>query len=232
MHLQTLLAAPAPSPEIILGPVLQTLGKHWPLWLGVAVIIIVSSVLRLPVVKGMMGEGIVRRALSRLDRERYRVLHNVFVPSRTCEGGMTEIDHVVVSAYGIFVIETKHYGGWIFGNPADLKWTRTGRGCKRTFLNPLKQNQGHLYALACFLMLPRAACHSVVCFTGDAAFKTPMPPNVITTGLVAFIESKRETLLEDEEVATIWSRLTENDAGMDKRRVRREHVASLSSGRG
>ena len=38
--------------------------------------------------------------------------------------GTTQIDHILVSRFGIFVIETKDYGGWIFGGANDRFWTQ------------------------------------------------------------------------------------------------------------
>lgn len=62
--------------------------------------------------KGMRGEMRVSAILTQLPND-YTVLNDqVF---RT-EKGTTQIDHVVVSKYGIFAIETKNYRGEIYGN--------------------------------------------------------------------------------------------------------------------
>jgi restriction system protein len=53
--------------------------------------------------------------LRRLDSRLYRVFHDLYLP-RPDGKGTTQIDHVVVSRYGIFVIETKNMTGWIFGD--------------------------------------------------------------------------------------------------------------------
>ena len=47
------------------------------------------------------------KILSSLDENEYKVLNDVMV--RTQNGKTSQIDHIVVSAYGIFVIETKNY---------------------------------------------------------------------------------------------------------------------------
>ena len=62
------------------------------------------------------------------------------VPSRN---GTTQIDHILVSAYGIFVIETKNLKGWIFGSAENATWTQVLAGKKYPFQNPLKQNYRH-----------------------------------------------------------------------------------------
>ncbi|MDN5364321.1 MAG: hypothetical protein PWQ91_1383 [Eubacteriales bacterium] len=64
----------------------------------------------LPKIRGFFGEKSVAFFLSRLDPAKYKVLHNVMLPAGS---KTTQIDHIVVSNYGIFVIETKNYGGWI-----------------------------------------------------------------------------------------------------------------------
>lgn len=38
--------------------------------------------------------------------------------------GTTQIDHVVVSKFGVFAIETKNYRGEIYGNDDREEWTQ------------------------------------------------------------------------------------------------------------
>ena len=69
-----------------------------------------------PELKGMFGESLVNLATTiALDDRIYKQLNNVTLPLKN--GGSTQIDHVIVSIYGIFVIETKNYQGMIFGSP-------------------------------------------------------------------------------------------------------------------
>jgi hypothetical protein len=77
--------------------------------------------LKYPEIKGAIGERYVNNALSKLGPQ-YKVLHDLYVPNR--KGGTAQVDHVVTSPYGIFVIETKHYNGWIFGDENPKKWTQ------------------------------------------------------------------------------------------------------------
>ena len=58
-----------------------------------------------------------------------------------------QIDHVVVSIYGIFVIETKNYSGWIFGDENSQYWAQVIYKTKNRFYNPILQNRGHIKAL-------------------------------------------------------------------------------------
>ena len=70
--------------------------------------------------KGKQGELIVRDILSHLPEE-YHVLHDIILKT---EKGTTQIDHVVISRYGVFTIETKNYRGEIYGDDTRKKWTQ------------------------------------------------------------------------------------------------------------
>ena len=63
-----------------------------------------------PDVKGFIGEKTVASELDRLPSEEYRILNDVLI---SFGSGSSQIDHIVISIYGIFVIETKNYKGWI-----------------------------------------------------------------------------------------------------------------------
>ena len=100
---------------------------------------------------GCHGESIVARKLERLSSDEYVVLHDLMISDK--HGRTTQIDHVVISRFGLFVIETKCYKGWIFGNEGNLYWTQSlyagGRGWfasseKHKFQNPIKQNWRHI----------------------------------------------------------------------------------------
>jgi len=63
-------------------------------------------------IKGSYGERKVNKILSKLDPTVYEIYHDLYVPTE--KNKTTQVDHVVASPYGIFVIETKHFDGWIF----------------------------------------------------------------------------------------------------------------------
>lgn len=133
------------------------------------------------------GEAAVRRALTtRFNDADYHLLNNITIPF---EDGTTQVDHVLVSKYGIFVIETKHYSGWIFANATSPTWTQTFFYHKQQFQNPLRQNYKHIKAVQDILdFVPSEHIHSLVVFTGDAVFKTGYPAGVYdVTGVIQHI---------------------------------------------
>jgi hypothetical protein len=163
-----------------------------------ALVLILAAGLALPAVRGWVGEKTTSLGMRLvLDADTYRRIDNVIVPSWN---GTTQIDHIVVSVYGIFVIETKNLKGWIFGSAEDDTWTQALFGTKYRFQNPLKQNYRHTRCLAEYLHLDHRAFHSVVWFIGDCTFKTVMPKNVLDSGLTGYIESFSARCLTDEQV--------------------------------
>ena len=147
--------------------------------------------------EGRIGEEWVRDTLERLDQEQFAVMRNVILPFG---GKTTEIDAIVFSRFGIFVIEVKTWSGWIFGQRGDKTWTVAyPGGRKKRFGNPLRQNHGHVKALAAVTGLPPDIFHSVVVFLGECEFKTSMPENVIRRGeLEGYILSRRGVFLLSE----------------------------------
>lgn len=151
------------------------------------------------VIKGMYGEFKVSQLLKKhLQPPTYQVLNDVTIPS---VNGTTQVDHVVVSPYGIFVLETKNYSGWVFGSARDAQWTQTARGRKSRFQNPIRQNYAHVKALEAVTGQDEAVFHSIVVFVGDAIFKTMIPDGVcFTADLIDRIKLKGKRLLSESEV--------------------------------
>lgn len=181
--------------------------------------------------KGWFGEAvlIVAKKIA-LDGDVYRDLNNVTI---LASKGTTQIDHIIVSRYGIFVIETKNMEGWIFGDEKQPQWTQSLYGKKFRFQNPLHQNYRHTKALEEFLGLPASHFHSVVCFVGETCkLKTALPANVICGGPFGYIKAKTDVLIPDDQVDSIVKAINtrmrpKNFLGLSTRETKREHLASL-----
>jgi nuclease-like protein len=116
----------------------------------------------------------------------YHLLNHVTL---RLQDGTTQIDHILVSRFGVFVIETKDYKGWIFANANQAKWTQVLFKHKFSFQNPIFQNDRHVRAVQRRLdFIPPAAIKSVVVITGKAVFKTEVPPGVFSvSGLLDYL---------------------------------------------
>ena len=178
------------------SPIISEMLKTFCWLIPIALII---GFLRSPWFKGVLGEAQVKLAARlRLPAKIYHPLHNVTLPTLD---GTTQIDHIFVSRFGIFVIETKNMKGWIFGGEKQKQWTQKIFKKTFTFQNPLHQNYKHVKALETALDVPPNVIHSVVVFMGDSTFKSPMPANVTRGGgYIAYIKSFRDPVLSETQV--------------------------------
>lgn len=161
--------------------------------------------------KGILGETVINVAMwLKLEKEVYHRLNNVTLP--LAKGGTTQIDHIIVSVYGIFVIETKNYKGWIFGNEKQKQWTQVIMGRKYKFQNPLRQNYLHIKTLADLLDLEMRYFHSMIAFIGECELKTrdELPEHVLTSGMVSYVKKKQDKILTEAEVRSIVEQIESN----------------------
>jgi hypothetical protein len=151
-----------------------------------------------------LGEAMVANTLSQLSRP-HVLLDNVTL--RT-ERGTTQIDHILVTENGLFIIETKHYRGWILGRPSDDYWTQVIYRKKSRFRNPVRQNYGHLRAVQSLFKLPESAFTGLVVFTGDAEFKSDLGPQVIRLSqLLEFVEHRQGAALDEQKMTYVVGRI-------------------------
>lgn len=179
----------------------------WLLSLALILFLTLPVVLRSAWFKGKWGESKVNfgtRLL--LDRGDYRLIKDITLP---VGDGTTQIDQIVVSPYGVFVIETKNMTGWIFGDPFQAQWTQQIYHYKEKFQNPLRQNHKHVKAVQALLDLEPHQVFNVVVFVGDCTFKSQMPPEVVqgVFALANFIKSKRVPALAKSDLPDLVERI-------------------------
>ena len=122
-----------------------------------------------------IGERRIRRILSQRSKD---VLDDFLLPG--AYGGLTRIDHAILTSGGIICIQTKHYNGIVFGDADEPQWTNVDGVHRRKFLNPLIQNEGRTRALQ--KTIPDVPVANLIVFTGDIQFTSPPEKNVIQVG--------------------------------------------------
>ena len=204
----------------IIAPVVSALWYLVPAAIFVAII-------KSPWFKGVAGEFIVNvGARLFLDKEQYHLIKNVTLPT---EDGTTQIDHIIVSKFGVFVVETKNMKGWIFGSPNQKTWTQKIYKHSSKFQNPLHQNYKHTKTLQSLLGLSDEQLFSVVVFVGDSTFKTDMPENVTYgKGYIRYIKSKHTPLLTDSQVKDVTNKIKTGKL-TPSFKTNREHVKHVQS---
>jgi restriction system protein len=174
-------------------------------------------------VRGPIGES--KTALNMwfsLNQKTYVRFHDVIIPSKS---GTTQVDHILISRFGVFIIETKNKGGWIFGSEDQAKWTQTFRRHKYSFQNPLRQTYRQKKILSNFLGIRESNVHTVVYFVGDCKFKTQMPENVLRSGLGRYIKRFSEPVFSDDQKDILVEKLEHHLANSTL--TKRDHVKSL-----
>jgi len=202
----------------ILAPLLQ-------LWYLLPIIIIIAF-FKTPMGKGIIGEFLVNIAAKlKLDKSQYYLIKNVTLPT---EDGTTQIDHIIVSEYGIFVVETKNMKGWIFGNEKQKFWTQKIYKHTNKFQNPLHQNYKHVKTIQNTLNIEPDKIFSVIVFTGDSTFKTDMPENVKHgISYINYIKSKTRKIILKKEVLEIIASI-ESGRLTKSFKTNREHIKHVT----
>lgn len=181
---------------------------------------------RSPSFKGACGEARVSSILrSSLNSQECFILADLILPTK---GGTTQIDQIVLSSNGIFVIETKNMSGWIFGDANQSRWTQVLHRHKSQFQNPLRQNYKHIKVVQELLGIEVRQLHNVVVFAGSAEPKTVMPKNVLwdIRELPEYIRSKQPLFFSKSQLQSFNVKLRSH-ALEDNRKTKRAHVQHL-----
>jgi predicted RNA-binding Zn-ribbon protein involved in translation (DUF1610 family) len=163
--------------------------------------------LYLPKIKGSKGEHSIAKRLQKLNRNKYIIFNDVYLK---IDGRSTQIDHLVISIYGIFVIETKNYNGWIHGSEKSEYWTQTFYKKRTRFRNPIKQNWSHIYFLKNVLSnFKQVKYHPIIVFTGKAKLKNiyAQTPVIYKHKLIKTIKQNKTPCLTIEQAKDIAEQL-------------------------
>lgn len=174
--------------------------------------------------KGRRGEKKMAALLAFLPKEKYKIINNLLLQSGSYS---TQIDHVVISVYGIFVIETKYYKGWIYGGENSEFWTKNVYGHKYELRNPLWQNKGHIKAITRILDDPGLIpIHSIVAFSGQAKLKVDKNlPVMYWRQVVPYIKRHKEQVISEAYVNEVYHTLLA--ANVEDKNAKKQHVRSV-----
>ena len=169
--------------------------------------------------KGAYAEDRVALRLARLSEE-YHVFNDVYIRSGNRS---VQIDHVVISRYGVFVIETKNYKGWVYGSANAEHWTQNIYGHKYQLYNPTRQNAAHVSALCNLFHVTRDKAIPIIVFAGSATVRCSADCHVVYLNqLRRVIDRYKNVQFTDEQVIQMLGKLSESLI-TDKNR-KREHV--------
>jgi restriction system protein len=122
---------------------------------------------------GTIGE---LRVAAVLDDIGIETLHDVYLPDGRDGRRWTQIDHLVLNAAGILVVETKNYGGRVYAGQFDRTWTHWIGGQKHKPQNPIRQNKLHVRVVQD--LVPGVQVLERVVFTDRVKFGKDLPEGV------------------------------------------------------
>lgn len=187
------------------------------------VILLLLVVSRKPIRLGNRGELKVKRALGKNIQDEKYVINDLLI---VYEGKSSQIDHVLITRTGIFVIETKNYSGRIYGIGDQREWTQVLQygNVKNKLYNPIMQNKSHIYALS--KVIGRNDCFvSIIVFPkAELEIKAATPVGDIDI-IEETLKSRTEMIFKVEEINEIYAKLLEikNNPQISAR----EHVKAI-----
>ena len=144
--------------------------------------------------KGELGEYKVDLQLERLPKG-YKYISDLLVRNAKAYSGYSQIDHIVISPYGLYIIETKNYAGEISGSKKDKTWKRNK---KHDVLIPLHQNYAHISTIKELLSeYKQLKYYSIISFTRRCVFYVDEELTKITSP---------EQIIYDTELSDVLSR--------------------------
>lgn len=188
---------------------------------------------------GELGEHKINIQLDQLPKG-CKYLSDLMVMNAKSRTGYSQIDHVVITPRGLFVIETKNYNGEIKGKREDKSWTVSNRF---KMYNPFMQNYGHIQAIKSYLPSYKEVRYiSLVSFTMRCRFSVdPELRKIQSDDLIVYdvelseyiqrkmnrIQAEQsDTILSELDIQKIYETLQE--ANITDLSVRDEHIAKAS----
>ncbi|GGA26099.1 nuclease-related domain-containing protein [Paenibacillus physcomitrellae] len=189
---------------------------------------------------GELGEHKINIQLDQLPKD-CKSLSDLMVKNPKSRTGYSQIDHLVITPYALFVIETKNYNGEIKGGRSDKQWSVSNRF---KMYNPLMQNYGHIKAVENLLAdETNLRFVSLVSFTMRCRFSIDPELRkihsdeliVYDTELSEFISrklirlktEKPEPLFNPETIQKIYDELKQ--ANITDPAIRQQHIDSIKT---
>ena len=172
-------------------------------------------------IRGFMGEFWVLQELKKLPQDKYLVLNDILVENN----GFHQIDHIVISKYGIFVIEMKNYYGLIIGNQYNKRWFQYLGKKKYSFYSPIYQNYGHLKVLEEILNIEEDKFISIICFSNQAKLKVESLVPITQTGLLNQVITSYQQEILDLDLKVIKEKL--ETLNIKDKSIRKKHIKNI-----
>ena len=192
-----------------------------PIFVGIIVLGIISFFFY-PQIVGFFGELHVKSELKKLSQKEYLILHNIMLFDNN---STHQIDYIIISKYGIFIIEAKNYNGLIIGKDNMDNWTQYLGKNKYNFKNPVHQNYGHIITLSNVLNMNKNKFISIVCFSNKATLKLQSNNIVVNNyNLLKTIKMYNDVIIDDD-LNKIYNKIV--NLNIKDKKQRKEHIKNI-----
>jgi hypothetical protein len=177
--------------------------------------------------KGKEEEIKIASHLLRIEDDSYTLFNNVILDIRYTT---SQVDHIVVSKHGIFVIETKSWRGVVTGKDTDYYWTVLLGNKTRQFYNPILQNTMHVHAVKEVLFdIGFFKCHSVIIFGNSCELKVSVESDdtyvINECDIDEFFKKCKTKCIKPDDVHKIVNCLKDEQAFGDT--IKQQHVRNI-----
>ncbi len=174
---------------------------------------------------GKVGEYTVNQYLEKLPKSDYTILNNTMITDK--DGKTHQIDHIILSKYGVFVIETKNFQGLIKGDAYQKQWTQLLGKTKNSFYNPIHQNYGHVKVLENLLGIPENSFVSIVCFSNGAKLEISNNDKVVNLNNLNKTILRYNKVVINYDIGELKEIINSNNSIGFK--SNREHISSIKT---
>lgn len=176
----------------------------WYIWLAIFVIGVIYLIRS--GIKTFTGLQPTAALLAKLDPSKYKVLDNLILNHN---GEALQMEYVLVSNYGVFVIETRSYRGWVMGEEEEEFWTQLIYSKREKIENTVLLTKKHIQALQSLLTtLGEINYIPIVVFTPEAELKINTKSEVIfRTDLLKTIKKYNQPTLTDQQKEAVHNTL-------------------------
>lgn len=153
----------------------------------------------------MYGETLIKILLNRyIEKNGGYAVNDVIIPIG--QGKTAQIDHILFSKYGIFVIETKNLSGLLFGNDTAYYWSQNIYGDKYKVYNPVLQNKKHVELISNILGI-NEHIHNVVVLIQNNNKKLNSTHVIRSLDLLNYLDSFKNGVFIDQEVSGFYEKI-------------------------
>lgn len=172
--------------------------------------------------RGKKGEYNVKKVLGYLPSDKYQIINDLMI---NIDDKTIQIDHLVISKFGIFVIETKNFRGLIMGNEYNAQWTQILGEKHHKFYNPIHQNYGHVKALAQYFGIDETILIPIVCFSNEAELKIDCKSIVVNLDSLLVPIVKYQGKIFDEDINLIKENILK--CNIENTSIRKNHTKKI-----